>query len=92
MKLGKKFAKYGILLILAVSLVVSACGGDSESCRYNNNLKVTANAFISSCRKASIRQVFPKEYLPVNLHLIKQDKSARGKRAYKLLNDNRFKK
>jgi hypothetical protein len=66
-----------------------AAAGD---CVANNNLGETADSFISRCRKASIRSEFPGEFLGSTLGEIKKGKSARHKKAWKLLNDNRFKK
>jgi glycine betaine/choline ABC-type transport system substrate-binding protein len=64
------------------------------NCNYNDNLQVIATNFISKCCKASIRQVFPGEYLNETLLYIEQAQSidARAKTAYKLLNDGRFRK
>ena len=62
------------------------------SCEYRDNLDSTADNFISRCRKASIRREFPGEYYGTTLRAISQDNSANGRKAYKLLNDNRFKK
>ncbi|WP_448265318.1 hypothetical protein [Nostoc sp. DSM 114159] len=62
------------------------------SCEANDNLSLFADTFISVCRKASIRREFPSEFLNSYLEDIKKNKSAIGKKAWKLLNDNRFKK
>lgn len=62
------------------------------SCEANENLSLFADTFISACRKASIRREFPSEYLNSYLEDIKNNSSAAGKRAWKLLNDGRFKK
>lgn len=48
--------------------------------------------FISACRKGSILREFPGEYYYTRLSVIRSAKSAAGKKAWKLLNDNRFKK
>lgn len=61
-------------------------------CRYDDNLDESADSFISRCRKGSIRREFPSDYYGKTLREIKRDKSANGKKAYKLLNDGRFKK
>ena len=63
-----------------------------DSCEANDNLSLLANTFISVCRKASIRREFPSEFLNSYLEDIKKNKSASGKKAWKLLNDSRFKK
>lgn len=63
-----------------------------DSCEANDNLSLLADTFISVCRKASIRREFPSEFLNSYLEDIKINKSASGKKAWKLLNDNRFKK
>ncbi|MDQ1293241.1 MAG: hypothetical protein QG608_1122 [Actinomycetota bacterium] len=64
----------------------------SDSCAANDNLDMIATVFIGRCRKGSIRQEFPGEYLDIKLGVIKKESSATGKKAWKLLNDNRFKK
>jgi hypothetical protein len=63
-----------------------------DSCEANDNLSLFADTFISVCRKASIRREFPSEFLNSYLEDIKNNKSATGKKAWKLLNDSRFKK
>ncbi|MCC5635033.1 hypothetical protein LC593_04035 [Nostoc sp. CHAB 5844] len=63
-----------------------------DSCEANENLSLFADTFISVCRKASIRREFPSEFLKSYLEDIKGNKSALGKKAWKLLNDGRFKK
>ncbi|MFD1538284.1 hypothetical protein [Nonomuraea guangzhouensis] len=75
--------------------VASSSTGTSAavlSCNARDNLSAIANDFISKCRKASIRQEFPSEFLPDTLGTIQKIKTARGKTAWKLLNDNRFKR
>jgi hypothetical protein len=62
------------------------------SCLGKDNLTSTADAFISRCKKGSIRGEFPSEFNQVTLAVIKRNKTARGKRAWKLLNDHRFDK
>jgi Domain of unknown function (DUF4157) len=66
--------------------------GVAGNCIANDNLGETADSFISRCRKASIRSEFPGELLSETLGNIKKGKTARHKKAWKLLNDNRFKK
>jgi Domain of unknown function (DUF4157) len=66
--------------------------GVAGNCIANDNLDETADSFISRCRKASIRSEFPGELLSETLGNIKKGKTARHKKAWKLLNDNRFKK
>ncbi|MFF4621641.1 hypothetical protein [Nonomuraea jabiensis] len=63
-----------------------------KTCDISSNLDTTANVYISACRKASIRKVFPGEYLGVVLLKIKRDRTATGKKAWKLLNDQRWRK
>ncbi|GAB4205077.1 MAG: hypothetical protein Fur006_60810 [Coleofasciculaceae cyanobacterium] len=63
-----------------------------QDCVTNNNLYELANNFISRCCKASIRSEFPGEYMNKSLGYIKNDKTAIGKKAWKLLNDSRFRK
>ncbi len=63
-----------------------------DNCEANDNLSLFADTFISICRKASIRREFPSELLHSYLEDIKNNKSAIGKKTWKLLNDGRFKK
>lgn len=65
---------------------------DEPNCEANDNLNEIANSFISRCRKASIRTVFPGELLSLTLGEIKIGKTSVYRRGWKLLNDNRFKK
>jgi hypothetical protein len=62
------------------------------SCVANECLTERADPFISRCRKASIRREFPSELLQETLGAIKNGTTAKHKKAWKLLNDNRFKK
>ncbi|MBW4480264.1 MAG: hypothetical protein KME54_26360 [Tolypothrix brevis GSE-NOS-MK-07-07A] len=63
-----------------------------DNCEANDNLSLFADTFISVCRKATIRREFPSEFLNYYLEDIKKNKSAVGKKAWKFLNDGRFKK
>ncbi len=62
------------------------------NCVARDNLGETANSFISRCRKASIRLEFPSQLLSKTLGEIKNGSTATYRKAWKLLNDNRFKK
>ena len=66
--------------------------GLAGNCVANDNLGETADSFISRCRLASIRREFPAELLGETLGTIKRGKSAKHRKAWKLLNDGRFKK
>ena len=100
----KKLAQLALIFILATALPITltACDGSNvgsggvisseTSCRYNDNLSATADSFISRCRQGRIRREFPTEFNNVTLRAIKADKTDDGKKAYKLLNDGRFKK
>ena len=61
-------------------------------CVAKNNSNVVASQYISKCRKGSIKSVYPAELLGKKLGEIRKGKSATYKRAWKLLNDSRFKK
>ncbi|MFN6571581.1 hypothetical protein [Dendronalium sp. ChiSLP03b] len=74
------------------SLLIISQFRPGDTCEANDNLSLFADTFISVCRKASIRREFPSEFLNSYLEDIKKNKSASGKKAWKLLNDNRFKK
>jgi hypothetical protein len=61
-------------------------------CAINDNLAATALDFIGRCRIGRILREFPGEYYDATLAQIKVDRSTAGKKAWKLLNDNRFAK
>lgn len=97
------FARLSAAMIFAVMLLagINPAAGALErsaaaeyqlvaSCRANDNLSEVANDFISRCRQGSIRREFPAQYLSRTLGDIKADSGASGKKAWKLLNDNRF--
>ncbi|MBB5781636.1 hypothetical protein [Nonomuraea jabiensis] len=63
-----------------------------KTCDISANLNTTATVYISACRKAGIRKVFPGQYLNVVIGKIKEDRTAAGKRAWKLLNEQRWRK
>lgn len=100
-KLIALFAAFGLLLTVQVSTsgvsVVDAAAQCravpmAADCVARNNLSEVADKFISRCRKGSIRREFPSEYLNKTLNDIHRDSSSTAKKAWKLLNDNRFKK
>jgi hypothetical protein len=62
------------------------------ACDAGDNLGEIANNFISRCRKASIRQVFPGEHYGDTLGEIRNCRTKSCKTAWKLLNEGRFKK
>jgi len=64
----------------------------AASCNAGDNLGETAQAFISKCRKGKINSEFPGEMYSKKIGDIKKGKTAVHKKAWKLLNDNRFKK
>ncbi len=64
----------------------------AANCEANDNLTETAMSFIGRCCKGSIQREFPGELLWTTLSAIKIGSSAVHKKAWKLLNDNRFKK
>lgn len=61
-------------------------------CKVEENFDTVADDYISRCRKASVRNVFPAEYLDRILAHIKVDRTTAGRTAWKLLTDNRFAK
>lgn len=65
-----------------------------KNCRYNDNLNVLADNFIGKCCKGSIRGEFPTQFLTEDLDFIKRASKVNrsAKKAYKLLNDGRFRK
>jgi len=64
----------------------------AANCNAGSNLNETAQAFIPRCIKGSVKDVFPGEMYSKTLGEIKSGKTAVHKKAWKLLNDNRFKK
>jgi hypothetical protein len=62
----------------------------AADCVANNNLSETAQSYISRCRKGGINSEFPGEMYSSTLGAIKSGSSAVHKKAWKLLNDNRF--
>jgi hypothetical protein len=67
-------------------------GYDQVNCNTDDNLNELAGRFIEKCRKASIRRVFPSQHLGKTLREIKNGSTSSYKTAWKLLNDNRFRK
>ncbi|GAA0338414.1 hypothetical protein [Streptomyces blastmyceticus] len=63
-----------------------------DVCVANENLGEIANNFISRCRKGSIRSVFPGQHYGDTLGYLKGCRERSCNTAWKLLNDNRFKK
>lgn len=63
-----------------------------DACVANDNLGEIANNFISRCRKGSIRSVFPGQHYGDTLGYLKGCRLSSCNTAWKLLNDNRFKK
>ncbi len=61
-------------------------------CVANEHLEDICDMFISSCRKASIRTQFPGQFLKVKIRDVRNGTTKHHKKAWKLLNDNRFKK
>lgn len=82
--------------VWAVSVTAPARGASAHvqaamtSCVARENPHEIADQFISRCRKASIRREFPSEYLHYNLAAIQNERTANGRKAWKLLNDGRF--
>ncbi|WP_437606729.1 hypothetical protein WMF20_38145 [Sorangium sp. So ce834] len=64
----------------------------AQSCNARRNPQETAMSFIGRCCKGSILRVFPSHLLSTRLEDIRKGKTYDYKKAWKLLNDNRFKK
>lgn len=73
--------------VLAAGASVSA-----DPCDINRRLNQLATFYISDCRQASIRRVFPGQHLYDSVKSIKEGRTASERTAWKLLNDSRFKK
>ncbi|MFE2168504.1 hypothetical protein ACFXB3_26130 [Streptomyces sp. NPDC059447] len=63
-----------------------------DACVANESLGEIATNFISRCRRGSIRQVFPGQHYGDTLGYLKGCRASSCNTAWKLLNDNRFKK
>ena len=63
-----------------------------SSCDASQNLDETCRSFIGRCRKGGINSEFPGQFYDVKIREVKNGTSADHKKAWKLLNDNRFKK
>ncbi|MFI5801627.1 hypothetical protein [Streptomyces sp. NPDC051561] len=64
----------------------------ADVCSADENQGEVATNFISRCRMASIRQVFPGQHYGDTLGYLKGCGEKSCRTAWKLLNDNRFKK
>jgi hypothetical protein len=67
----------------------------AKNCKYEDNLNEVANKFIGKCCKGSINAEFPTILKTETLQFIQEAKKQgipEGKKAYKLLNDGRFRK
>lgn len=65
----------------------SQIGCDASAC-----LEETCRSFIARCRKGSIHSEFPGQFYDVQIKIVKNGKTDEHKKAWKLLNDGRFKK
>lgn len=87
-------------IVAAVAFCITPAGQDLDfipsayaaNCVAKENLEEKAFSFISRCRKGSIQREFPGELKEESLGTIKNGSSAIHKKAWKLLNDNRFAK
>jgi hypothetical protein len=97
------FARRATMVVLSCMLLTGASPAldaqaaatsttqNPASCRPDDNLNDLAGRFISRCRKASIRRVFPAQHLGETLGQIKNGPGLKSyKTAWKLLNDGRF--
>jgi hypothetical protein len=95
----RQFSRLMLILLLVV-LPLQACGDDNQpsseqqsaSCDTRENGGEIAQDFIGRCCLGSIYREFPSEYLSSTLEEIRRDSSATGRKAWKLLNDGRFRK
>ncbi|MCX4625697.1 MULTISPECIES: hypothetical protein [unclassified Streptomyces] len=82
----------GVLLGVPAAGLAAVPVQPSDACVASDNLGEIANNFISRCRKGSIRQAFPGEHYGDSLGYIRGCGLKSCQTAWKLLNDNRFKK
>ena len=88
------------LAVLALSIFSQFFGGPSlinpvcaqAGCVAKDNLRENAQSFIGRCRRGSINNEFPSEMYTKTVGAIKNGSTAAHRKAWKLLNDNRFKK
>jgi hypothetical protein len=94
----RKTILFGVAFSGLLGLLVPAAGFDSPayaqdaSCDARENFREVAVSFISRCCKGSIYREFPGELLFTTIAEIQRGSTAAHKKAWKLLNDNRFKK
>jgi|GEM_PF-2204569 hypothetical protein len=63
-----------------------------SGCEANLCLDETCRSFIARCRKGGIHSEFPGQFYDVKIRVVKSGKTDAHKKAWKLLNDGRFKK
>lgn len=83
------FLSSGFLTNGDISIISEARAAD---CVANNNLSENAQTYIGRCRKGTINSEFPGGMYSLTLNAIKSGSTADHKKAWKLLNDNRFAK
>ena len=62
----------------------------ADGCDVSQNLDETCRSFIGRCRRGGINSEFPGQFYDVTIRVVKDGSSADHKKAWKLLNDNRF--
>src|SRR5690606_5743820 len=79
--------------------IEKALGGDDDepvvdptSCNARDNLDEIVQSFIGRCRRGSINSEFPGQFYDVPVREVRDGQTKEHKTAWKLLNDNRFKK
>ncbi|MFD5510324.1 hypothetical protein [Streptomyces sp. NPDC059761] len=99
MAVNGKPARGAAALVLACAVLFgapTAAGAvpvrPADACVAGENLGEIANNFISRCRRGSIRQAFPGEHYGDTLGYVRGCGLKSCQTAWKLLNDNRFKK
>ncbi len=96
MNIIKKILFISLTIMLFQNMSNQLVGNSSflfaADCVAKNNFNEKAISFIARCRKGSIKSVFPGEMYSKTIAEIKKGKSKSHKTAWKLLNDNRFKK
>lgn len=98
----RQFTRFALVSLLVFSVApLHGCGDEdkpsapdqeSQSCNAGDNPNEIAQDFIGRCRKGSIYREFPTEYLGYTLGEIQAEPSANARKAWKLLNDGRFRK
>ena len=93
-KLAKLLSTFaiGFSLAFSVGIIGDVPEAQGANCTAKDNLSEVARKYIGRCRKGSINREFPGELLDETLGQLRKGRDAKRNKAWKLLNDSRFKK